>query len=141
VTATYWKPRPRIGDIVECRFPEEVGKPGPKPRPALVLQVEEAADDPDGSVVVVAYATTQKATKVFPGEFLMEAGGGTGLTEATKFDLVNHRRLPFNDVWFEQAPGKSPAHPRRGKLNLEDVAVKRKIQAAISEAKNQNKLV
>ena len=85
------------------------------------------------------YATTQKQTKVYAGEFLVEPGGGTGLTEATKFDLVNYHPLPFDAVWFEPAPGKSPAHPRRGRLNLEDMTVKRKIQAAITEAKGQRK--
>src|SRR5690606_10272707 len=33
-------PTPEVGDIVWCRFPEhEVLKPGPKPRPAIVLSV------------------------------------------------------------------------------------------------------
>lgn len=64
------------------------GVPGPKNRPALVLQVEQASDDPAGSVVVVAYATSQNTTAGYPGEFVIEASAKTGLTKATKFDLV-----------------------------------------------------
>ena len=84
----YWTPRPKLGDIVECKFPQQVGVPGPKNRPALVLQVEEATDDSDGSVVVVAYATSQNTTAVYPGEFVIEASAKTGLAKPTKFDLV-----------------------------------------------------
>lgn len=137
MSGTYWKPRPKLGDIVECCFPQQVGVPGPKNRPALVLHVEEAAEDATGSVVVVAYATSQNTTSVYPGEFVIEASARTGLTKATKFDLVNRHRLPFDDVWFAPALGKTPKHPRRGRLDLQDAVVKRKLQAAITEAKGQ----
>lgn len=139
MSGTYWTPRPRLGDIVECSFPQQVGVPVPKNRPALVLQVEEAPDDPAGSVVVVAYATSQNTTAVHPGEFVIEAGAKAGLTQATKFDLVNHHRLPFDDAWFAPAPGKTPRYPRRGRLDLQDAVVKRKLQSAIIEAKSQPK--
>ena len=115
--------------------------PGPKNRPALVLQVEEATDDPAGSVVVVAYATSQNTAAVYPGEFVIEASAKTGLTKACKFDLVNHHRLPFDDAWFAAAPGKTPRHPRRGRLDLQDAAVKRKLQLAIFEAKRHLRYV
>ncbi|NLC35514.1 MAG: type II toxin-antitoxin system PemK/MazF family toxin [Alcaligenaceae bacterium] len=136
MSGTYWKPRPRLGDIVECCFPQQVGVPGPKNRPALVLQVEEAADDAAGSVVVVAYATSQNTTSVYPGEFVIEASAKTGLTKATKFDLVNYHRLPYDDIWFAPAPGKTTRYPRRGRLDLQDALVKRKLHAAITEAKS-----
>jgi mRNA-degrading endonuclease toxin of MazEF toxin-antitoxin module len=139
VSGLYWKPRPRLGDIVECCFPQQVGVPGPKNRPALVLQIEEANDDPSGSVVVVAYATSQNTSMVYPGEFVIEASEKTGLTKATKFDLVNHHRLPFDDVWFAPVPGKTPRYPRRGRLDLQDGVVKRKLQSAILEARSQPK--
>ena len=131
----YWLPRPRAGDIVDCRFPEQVGTPGPKERPALVLQVEEAVDDAQGSVVIVAYATSQKVDRVYPGEFVITPSAGTGLTKATKFDLVRRHRLPFDDNWFGPAPGVRPPHPCRGRLNLHDEHTKRKLQAAILEAR------
>lgn len=111
--------------------------PGPKNRPALVLQVEEAMDDPTGSVVVVAYATSQNTAWVYPGEFVIEASSATGLNKTTKFDLVDRHRLPFDDVWFAPAPGVAPRYPRRGRLDLQDATVKRKIQSAILEAKQQ----
>lgn len=139
MSATYWTPRPKPGDIVECCFPEEVGKPGPKNRPALVLQVEEAADNPAGSIVVVAYATSQHTATVYPGEFVIRADTKAGLTKDTRFDLVNRHRLPFDDVWFAAAPGKTPHYPRRGRLDLQDVTVKRKLHSAIAEAKNRPK--
>jgi mRNA-degrading endonuclease toxin of MazEF toxin-antitoxin module len=139
LTKKYWLPRPKAGDIVQCRFPEEVGSPGPKERPALVLEVEEALDDAEGSVVTVAYATSQGTTDVYPGEFVIAASAGSGVSVATKFDLVNQHRLPFDNVWFGPAPGKKPAYPRRGRLDLNDMAVKRKLQAAISELFNKRR--
>jgi mRNA-degrading endonuclease toxin of MazEF toxin-antitoxin module len=136
----YWTPPPHLGDIVQCRFPRQVGHPGPKERPALILQVEEAADDPTGSVVVVAYATSQKVRTLYPGEFVIEAARETGLTKLTKFDLVNHHRLPFDTDWFGPAPGHTPAYPRRGHLDLGNVAIKRKLQSALLEARAMPRL-
>ena len=37
------------------------------------------------------------------------------------------------------APGKTPKHPRRGRLDLQDAVVKRKLQSAILEARSQPK--
>jgi hypothetical protein len=102
----------------------------------LVLQVEAAVDNPAGSVVVVAYATSQRTTTVYPGEFVIGADSKAGLAKDTKFDLVNRHRLPFDDVGFAAASGKTPHYPRRGRLDLQDVAVKRKLHSAITEAKN-----
>lgn len=137
----YWTPRPKSGDIVQCRFPERVGVPGPKERPALVLQVEEAIEDPDGCVVVVAYATSRRTHVLFPGEFAIEPNSKTGLTKLTKFDLVNQRVLPFDDEWFGPAPGKGPKHPRRGRLDLANESIKRRLHAAILEARQMRKLL
>ncbi len=131
----YWTPRPKSGDIVQCRFPERIGVPGPKERPALVLQVEEAVEDPEGCVVVVAYATSRRTHRLFPGEIAIEPSSKTGLAKLTKFDLVNRRTLPFDDEWFAAAPGRSPQHPGRGRLDLKDDVIKRRLQAALSEAR------
>jgi mRNA-degrading endonuclease toxin of MazEF toxin-antitoxin module len=95
LSTDYWAPWPAPGDIVDCLFPEEVGTPGPKERPALVLQVEQATDDARGCVVVVAYATSQKTTRVYAGEFVIAASTITGLTKDTKFDLVNRHALAW----------------------------------------------
>jgi len=137
----YWTPRPKSGDIVQCRFPERVGVPGPKERPALVLQVEEAVDDAAGSVVIVAYATSRRTGMLFPGEFVVEPSTKTGLVKLTKFDLVNQRVLPFNDEWFSPAPGKGSKHPRRGRLDLMSESTKRRLHAAILEARQMRKLL
>ena len=60
MTAPPWAPRPKAGDIVQCRFPEsKVGTPGPKDRPALVIEVEEDSEDESASIVRVAYGTSQ----------------------------------------------------------------------------------
>lgn len=129
-----WRPWPRAGDIVDCRFPHNVGVPGPKERPALVLQVEESSQDPQGCVVVVAYATSQRTQRVYAGEFVMPASTISGLSKDTKFDLLRVHALPFDDVWFAPAASSNPPHPRRGKLDLNNYALKRKLQAAAAEA-------
>jgi hypothetical protein len=137
--AISWTPWPDAGDIVDCRFPE--GKfpegfevPGPKERPVLVLVVEESLDDASGCIVVVAYATSQNTSTIYPGEFVIEADPVSGLTKATKFDLVNRHRLPFNDKWFKPATGTNPAHPKRGKLDLSQLEIKKKLIAALTVA-------
>jgi mRNA-degrading endonuclease toxin of MazEF toxin-antitoxin module len=129
-----WRPWPRAGDIVDCRFPHAVGVPGPKERPALLLQVEEDADDAQCCVVVVAYATSQRTERVYAGELVLPASASSGLTKTTKFDLVNRHALPFNDEWFAPTAHSRPPHPRRGKLDQNDQALKRKLHAAIKDA-------
>jgi hypothetical protein len=116
-----------------------VGVPGPKERPALVLQVEVSAEAAEGCVVVVAYATSQNTQRVYAGEFVVPASAISGLTKDTKFDLVNRHALPFNRDWFAPAPKTQPPHPTRGKLDLADYALKRKLHAAILEAENLRK--
>jgi hypothetical protein len=49
----------------------------------LVLVVEESLDDASGCIVVVAYATSQNTSKIYPGEFVIEADHVSGLTKAT----------------------------------------------------------
>lgn len=133
-SAVDWQPRPAAGDIVDCRFPESVGVPGPKERPALVLEVEAAVGS-TGWVVTVAYATSQKIDLVYAGEFVVMPSARTGLRVATKFDLLNRHRLPFNDLWFGPAAGKRPPHPVRGKLDLQDMELRRRLQAAVVETR------
>lgn len=99
-----------------------------------MLQVEEAADDPKGCVIVVAYATSQKTSRVYAGEFVIVASTVTGLTKDTKFDLVHRHALPFNADWFAAAPKSN--HPKRGRLDLQDIVTKKKLQSAILEGKS-----
>ena len=99
-----------------------------------MLQVEEAVADASGCVVVVAYATSQNTGRVYAGEFVIGASPHSGLTLDTKFDLVNRHALPFDSVWFGPAAGSMPRHPRRGRLDLSDATVKRKLHSAILAA-------
>lgn len=133
---TYWLPAPSLADLVDCRFPEEVGKPGPKERPCLVLQVEEAPGVPSGKgyVVIVAYATSQKTANVYPGEFVIVKDKLNNLTDDTKFDLVNQQRLPFDSKWFGAALRTSPFHPKRGRLNMTNPRTVERLKQAIREA-------
>lgn len=78
---------PRPGDILWCRFPEDlVPRPGPRPRPALVIAVGSIG----GQVAVkVAYGTSRKTERLFAGEFLITPGDGdvyriAGLSFPTK---------------------------------------------------------
>jgi hypothetical protein len=70
----------------------------------------------------------------YPGEFVVAADSISGLTKATKFDLVNRHRLPFNEKWFKPATSTNPAHPKRGKLDLSQLEIKKKLIAALSVA-------
>jgi mRNA-degrading endonuclease toxin of MazEF toxin-antitoxin module len=138
-----WAPRPKAGDIVQCRFPEgEVGVPGPKDRPALVLEVEEDLEREEASIVRVAYGTSQGVEKRYAGEFTIRATDQkAGLDRDTKFDLGNTVRLSFDTEWFAASPNRSFGdHPKRGVLNLKDQQLKRALQAAILEAKDAGRL-
>lgn len=144
MSASGWRPWPELADIVNCRFPqgtfpEGFEIPGPKVRPVLVLSIEESTSDTAGCVVVVAYATSQNISKVYPGEFVIMANSVSGLTKDTKFDLVNRHRLPFDDKWFGPAPGSNPEHPKRGRLDIGNIEIKRKLVAAIAAAEDLRK--
>jgi PemK-like, MazF-like toxin of type II toxin-antitoxin system len=97
---------PDAGDIVWCWFThEEFTKPGPKPRPALVVDVGALRGAP---AVEVIYGTSQKLDQLYPGEFaIMPADGGasSGLSYPTKFNTQRSVFLPYNDAWFATAPG------------------------------------
>lgn len=113
--ATHWFTPPQPGDIVWCLFPQNrVLKPGPKPRPALVLAVGESDSNP---VIRVAYGTSQKTDQLYAGEFAIlpaqaDAFAESGLSYPTKFNLGKIFELDYNDIWFgvpPQAPyGQNP---------------------------------
>lgn len=114
--ATHYLPLPIAGDIIWCKFPqdEDLGNPGPKPRPGLILNAF-----PDIHAVLITYGTSQHTgpDEIFPGEFVIDGQLDTaGLSKATKFDLNRLQKLPFNTDWFGIAPGverKSPL-PKMG---------------------------
>lgn len=99
-------PLPEPGDIVWCYFPQLPGKPGPKPRPALVLKVSDEEHE-----VMVVYGTSQKIDRPYKTELVLkttDAGFAiSGLAYDTKFDMAVKVELPYNSNWFDLAPIKS----------------------------------
>jgi len=137
-TEPRWFPAPRAGDIVWCRFPQDkLPKPGPKPRPALVLSVGEDQGRP---VVEVAYGTSQKVDSLYSGEFAISpsdpaAYEAAGLSYATKFNLAVTFELDFNDTWFAVAPGAP--HGQTPKLGVLHPSLVRRVQAAAGAVKRK----
>lgn len=103
-------PLPAPGDIVWCSFPENVGNPGPKPRPALVIAIAPAEH-----AISIAYGTSQKTHKIYPGEFVLDPADlgfpDSGLAARTKFDLGREVSVPFNSDWFNPSPGVYASTP------------------------------
>jgi hypothetical protein len=114
-----FRPLPAPGDFVWCHFPEEIGNPAPKARPALVVAVFD-----DDHAVRIAYGTTQKTEKLYPGEFVLDpADAGfllSGLTQRTKFDLNNEVEVFFDSDWFapNQSVYASTPLPKMGRLDI-----------------------
>ena len=135
-TGPAWFPPPEPGDIVWCRFPEErLPKPGPKARPALVLQVGEDRGRP---IVAVAYGTSQKVDRLYSGEFAItpsdrEAYDAAGLSHPTKFDLSRTFELDYDDVWFAVPPGAP--HGQTPKLGLLHPSLVKRARAAFNAAR------
>ena len=126
-------------DLVYCHFPEE-GRlsPAPKPRPALVLNVNDKATP---QRVEVAFGTSQKTDDKYAGEFELSPKDGavfkkTGLTEGTKFHLGRTAWLPYNDRWFTPRPSVPPAAtPKMGTLDVRaSRAIERRFVAAATAA-------
>lgn len=117
-----WWPEPTAGEIVWCRFPDDL-TPRPKPRPALILAVFD--DDAPRFTVRVAYGTSQKTNRLHSGEFVIlrerhpAAYAAAGLSYDTKFNLKQALDLPYSTDWFTvppaapcgQAPTLGSLHP------------------------------
>ena len=132
-----WFPAPRAGEVVWCRFPQNLPGPGPKPRPALVLRVGEHQGHP---VVEVAYGTSQKVDTLYAGEFAVTpadraAYDAAGLSYPTKFNLAQSVELDFNDVWFAVAPGAP--HGQTPKLGILHPSLVRRVEAAARAARKR----
>lgn len=116
-------PLPTPGDIVWCKYPHtaNLGVPGPKPRPAVVMAVS-----PEHHVVKVVYGTSQKTDKIYQSEFLLKKTDAnftdSGLAFDTKFDMSNVVAIPYDSDWFDLAPvkpGQKPAtNPKMGVLHI-----------------------
>jgi hypothetical protein len=117
---------------VWCRFPYLPSRtPGPKPKPALVLEVEVRDD---GVVVQVAYGTSQHLSRLKVGEFAMvratnpAAYALAGLSFNTKFDLKVKVDLPWTDEFFAVPP--MPRHGQTPKLGTLHVSLMNALRAA-----------
>ena len=87
--------------------------------------------------VQVAYGTSQKVDKLFPGEFVITLSDGdayaiSGLSYATKFDLGSTFELPFNEDWFGVPPGAP--HGQVPKLGVLHPSLMRRARAAMEAA-------
>lgn len=118
-------PAPGLGDVVWCRFPEQLLKPkvAPKPRPGIVLQVFAPREPGDPFVVHVCPGTSQ-LRGIYAHELLIdrdqhpEEYAPTGLSYSTKFDLRRIATLPYTSEWFEPPPiPRFGANPKMGSLH------------------------
>ena len=102
-----WWAEPAAGEIVWCRFPDDVSL-RPKLRPALILVVFD--DDAPQFHVRVAYGTSQRTATLHRGEFAILQGRSpaafeaSGLSYDTKFNLRQTLDMPYTTVWFEAPP-------------------------------------
>lgn len=126
-------PAPEPGDIVWCRFPERPrDKPGPKPRPALVLEVTLRSD---GIEVQVAYGTSQRLGRLHAGEFAIRKSENAaaytlaGLSYDTKFDLGKTLSLPWDSRFF--AVPSDPGHGQIPKLGSLHGGMMKVVEAAL----------
>ena len=130
-----WPP-PSVGDIVWCHFPGLPAlEPGPKPTPALILQVEARTD---GHNVQVAYGTSKRVSQLKSGEFAITrslhpaAFELAGLAFDTKFDCRAVVDLPWSERFFKVPP--RPADGQTPKLGTLHASVFRAAQAAFLAA-------
>jgi hypothetical protein len=130
-------PLPQAGDIVWCQFPHRgLPVPGPKPRPALVVDIGRLRGEP---AVEVFYGTSQKIDHLYPGEFSIseedgDAFAASGLSYATKFDTARSVFLPFNDEWFAVPPGAP--HGQIPKLGVLHPSLVRRAKAAFDAGRS-----
>lgn len=111
-------------DIVWCRFPrvEELGNPGPYPRPGLV---RNAGYDEDGNPEVqIVYGTTKLKFDSRPHDFFVTKQSemdACGLYRATRFDLDRLHWLPWSSEWFDTLPNY--ASPVVGRLTVDAIKI------------------
>jgi hypothetical protein len=133
-----WPP-PSPGELVWCRFPElPASTPGPKPRPALVAQVDTRAD---GVVVHVVYGTSQRVSHLKAGEFAIaheanpSAFALAGLSFDTKFDFNSVVELPWTEQFFK-VPPRAP-HGQTPRLGTLHPSLLRAAKAAYDAARSR----
>lgn len=126
-----WRP-PEPGDLVWCWFPEwPATVPGPKPRPALVVEVVKRED---GVAVHVVYGTSQRVDRLRAGEFAISKANNpvafalAGLSFDTKFDMKVTLELPWTGRFFKVPP--RAGHGQTPKLGTLHPSLLRAVKAA-----------
>ena len=125
---------PTAGEIVWCHFPDKINT-RPKPRPALIVVVFD--DAAPLFTVRVAYATSQKTTQLYRGEFAIlqssnpAAHAAAGLSYDTKFNLRQLVDLPYTAAWFSVPP--AAPHGQTPLLGTLHPSMVRAVQAAYRE--------
>jgi hypothetical protein len=130
-----WPDKPKPLDVVWCWFPEILagGIRGPKPRPALVLDVDESRSPIE---LRVAFGTSKKTNDLFSGEFRISPEDGAGFTASgcdgdTKFDLKRSVWLPYTDDLFSRKSETANRTPVMGRIELSDIELKKRLRAAV----------
>lgn len=112
---------PSYGDIVWGRFPEELGKPGPKHRPVLVLATAINENyDPRYASVQCAYGTSNMKRDRDFARFHLTISNVLALNkfrlpQNTRFDLDQIVWLPWSSRYFAPRAGQNT--PVIGKLD------------------------
>ena len=133
-----WLP-PAVGDFVWCWFPQAPdATPGPKARPALVVDVETRDD---GAIVQVVYGTSQRVDRLKIGEFSMVRSRNpvafalSGLAYDSKFDFKVVVDLPWGEAFFKMSP--RPAYGQTPKMGTLHPSLMRAVQAAYEAARSR----
>ena len=139
-----FSPPPELGDILWCRFPEVEGiRPGPKPRPCIVVWVSDVPPPGNPFRIRVVYGTSSFRGAPRPTEFdidpLVHAAAyrQAGLSEPTRFNLLKTVVVNYDDMFFTLAPnGKGLPHgptPRLGTLHPSRYRALQDANAAVLE--------
>ena len=108
MTARPWAPRPKAGDIVQCRFPESEGRDTWAEGQAGTCR--RGRRGPGGRIGLDRPGRLWNLAgrrAALPGEFTIRATDPkAGLGRDTKFDLGNTVRLPFDSEWFAPSPNQ-----------------------------------
>ena len=119
-----------VGAIVRVWFPESeaVMEPGPKFRPALVLDV---SNGPNGRrEALVAYGTSQNTRSCQLGDFTVKSGDAHALDRDTKFCLKRAVWLPLSREYF--CSGRTQPAP---------VPLQRPVLLVLSQAAKEARLI
>jgi hypothetical protein len=103
----YAFPQPTAGDVVLCRFPQNLLKPAPAPkaRPAIVLSVYAPLPGEACYRVRVCYGT-KNLSRIYPHDCEVTKAQhsaeyhSAGLSYDTKFDMHQALLLPYTSEWF-----------------------------------------